>query len=72
VVGFGHAWVLLLIVLVNLVFWGGLVALAFWAISRLTRGGSSDSALSILNERFARGKIDQQEYEQRESALLRR
>jgi uncharacterized membrane protein len=31
-----------------------------------------DNALSILNERFARGEIDQQEYETRKAALLRR
>ncbi len=63
---FGH-WYLLLI---TLVFWGGLIALVIWAIRRL--GPSKDktaSALGILNERFARGEIDQQEYEKRKAAL---
>jgi putative membrane protein len=63
-----HAYVLLFMLL----FWGGLIALAVWAVLRLSRGRPPDSALSILNERFARGEIDQQEYEQRKAALLRR
>jgi putative membrane protein len=64
---FGH-WYALLIMLV---FWGGLIALVVWAVRRF---GSSDqaSALRILNERLARGEIDQQEYEQRKAALTRR
>jgi len=60
----GHIWILL----VNLVVWGGLIALVVWAILRLTRRGA-DNALGILKERFARGEIDQQEYEQRKKAL---
>jgi len=63
-----HAYVLLFMVL----FWGGLVALVIWAVLRLSRGRPPDSALGILNERFARGEIDQQEYEQRKTALQRR
>jgi putative membrane protein len=63
-----HAYVLLFMLL----FWGGLIALAIWAVLRLSRGRPPDSALIILNERFARGEIDQQEYEQRKAALLRR
>jgi putative membrane protein len=72
VVGFGHLWLLILFILFNLVFWAGLVALAIWGVSRLSQRGSPDSALRILNERFARGEIDQQEYDQRRAALLRR
>ncbi|TMF88531.1 MAG: SHOCT domain-containing protein [Chloroflexi bacterium] len=40
-------------------------------ISRIRPADSGDSALNILNERFARGEIDQQEYEQRKAALQR-
>jgi len=32
---------------------------------------SHDAALRILNERFARGEIDQEEFEQRRTALQR-
>jgi putative membrane protein len=65
----GHGYALLVI----LVFWGGLIALAIWAVRRFRRpSGTSGNALNILNDRFARGEIDQQEYEKRKAALLRR
>jgi uncharacterized membrane protein len=43
-----------------------------WAIRIAPQRIRPDNALSILNERFARGEIDQQEYETRKAALLRR
>ena len=70
--GFAHLWVLLLVVLFNLLFWGGLVVLVIWAVRRLGRGGPNDSAMTMLNERFAQGLIDQQEYETRKAALKNR
>ena len=63
---FGHVWILF----INLVIWGGLLALVIWAVRRFT-ASRPDNALSILKERFARGEIDQQEYEQRKAALGR-
>ena len=62
---FGHWYVLLLL----LAFWGGVIALIIWGIGRLSRPNQPDRALTILNERFARGEIDQQEYEKRKAAL---
>ena len=62
--------------------WFGLMHLAWWllliagavVLVRLLSGprqrGSDDRALDILRERYARGEIDQGEYEQR-SKLLR-
>jgi putative membrane protein len=70
--GFEHIWFIVVFGLLNLLFWGGLIALAIYAVTRLTRPKDSDSALSILNERFARGEIDQKEFEQRKSALTGR
>jgi putative membrane protein len=64
----GHWYVLLIVLL----FWGGLIALVIWAVRRISAPRTSDNALSILNERFARGEIDQQEYDTRKAALLRR
>ena len=65
---FGHVWALLLLV----AFWVAVIALIIWVVRRLgPKGDMSASALSILNERFARGEIDQQEYEQRKAAILR-
>jgi putative membrane protein len=59
-------WSLLLI--------AGLVALV-WAIIRLARSGGSatldrpGSARSILDERYARGEIDDEEYRRRRETL---
>lgn len=63
----GHWFVLIFMLL----FWGGLIALMIWAIRRFGQSSPSDSALRILHERFARGEIDQQEFEQRKAALRR-
>jgi putative membrane protein len=52
----------------------GLVALV-WVIVRLARGGGqspasgSGSARSILDERYARGEIDDEEYRKRRETL---
>lgn len=65
--GGGWLWMLL-----PLLFWGGLLAFAVWALTRIfpNRGGSDaasghgeDSAEEILQKRFARGEIDAEEYE---------
>ena len=61
--------------ILNLLVFGGLIVLAvwlvLWAIRIAPRKIRPDSALGILNERFASGEIDQQEYKQRKAALLR-
>ncbi|HXN02432.1 MAG TPA: SHOCT domain-containing protein [Candidatus Dormibacteraeota bacterium] len=62
----------LLALLIQLVFWGGLIVLVIWAVRRFSASRNSDNALSILNERFARGEIDQQEYDTRKATLTRR
>jgi putative membrane protein len=63
-------------VVFGLVFYGVLIVLAvwlvLWAIRIAPQRIRPDNALGILNERFARGEIDQQEYETRKAALLRR
>jgi putative membrane protein len=46
------------------------VWIVLWAIRIAPRRVRPDNALQILNERFARGEIDQQEYETRKAALL--
>jgi putative membrane protein len=50
----------------------GVVALVVWLIVRsthVTEGGRSSAAREILNERFARGEIDADEYHDRLSKL---
>lgn len=64
--GGGWLWML-----VPLLFWGGLLAFAAWALMRIfpNRGGDrgsgphEESAEEILRRRFARGEIDAEEYE---------
>lgn len=56
--------------LVPLLFWGGLVAVVVWAVLRVFPGrhggaASEGSAEEVLRQRFARGEIDAEEYEER-------
>jgi putative membrane protein len=74
----GTGWVGgLLMLLAMIVFWGGLVTLVILAIrhfSGASGGGTSggrSSARAILDERFARGDIDEQEYRTRRQVLDR-
>ncbi len=70
--GFGWGW-MLFGSLMMILFWGGLIALIVLAARGLTGGGSaattpppantSNSALRILKERYARGEITKEEYE---------
>lgn len=67
---------MLVMALTMLVFWGGLILLGVWAIRSFGRPAGSDrpeerslDAMTILEERFARGEIDQEEFEQRGAVL---
>lgn len=64
----GVAWFWMLGGLVWMViFWGAIIALVVWAVSRLTRREAtprSDSALEIARQRYARGEISREEFEQ--------
>jgi putative membrane protein len=62
---FGAAWMVF--------FWGAIIALAVWAISRLTtdrqQGGGQwrsegRTPLDIAKERYARGEITREQFEQ--------
>lgn len=49
------------------IFWGGLIALVVWGIIRITkRDGSTTkhTPLEIAKERYARGEINKEEFEQ--------
>ena len=72
--GWGHAifgWVMMLL------FWGGLILLIVLGVRWLGTGQSGQSApppstktaLDILRERFARGEIDKDEFEERKRLL---
>ncbi len=54
-------------------FWIALVVLVVWGISAVAGGGSASSrktALDILEERYARGEMDREEFEQKRRDLL--
>ena len=56
---FGGFWML--------IFWGGLIALIVWGITKLTRRGDSvpkHDPLEIAKERYAKGEISREEFEQ--------
>ena len=66
--GMGAMWLFWLFVLI------GAVALIAWLVSRTpiqTTAGRRSSAEEILKERYARGEIDKQEYQQRLTELRR-
>lgn len=56
--------ILMMILMVS--FWGGIIALIVWGILRLARGGerSRRGPLDIARDRYARGGISREEYEQ--------
>jgi putative membrane protein len=66
--------------LMMLIFWGGLVALVVFAVrggfgARSSHGDerrSAPDAQEILAERFARGEISEDEFEERRHVLERR
>jgi putative membrane protein len=73
--GYG-AWVGGLVVLGGLIVVVGVIVLAVWAVLMLTRDGrgqtrdpSRPTPNEILRERFARGEISEQEFEQARKVL---
>ena len=49
------------------VFWGGLIALIVWGIKKLTERDNSTpkrNPLNIAKERYAKGEISREEFEQ--------
>jgi putative membrane protein len=58
-----------LMMLIGLVFWGVIIALIVWAVTRIIRrgtstGGGKASPLDIARERYAKGEITKEQYEQ--------
>lgn len=72
-----YSWgYMLLCGLMMVLFWGGLIALVIWLLRSLGRRDAPDAdlrrqpnALDLLQERYARGEIDKQEYEERKRDL---
>jgi putative membrane protein len=62
---FGLAWLL-----VALLFWGGILLLAWWGIRSFSRAQQErDSALAVLRRRFAGGEISREDYDRTRKVL---
>lgn len=69
--GFGGMWL-------GWLFWIVLIVVAVWAVKAVidsqrqgpTSQARSGEALEILKQRFARGEIDEEEYQRRKAQLL--
>ncbi len=60
-------WWMVLGGIMMVLFWGGLILLVIWGIKKLTeRPGTVDkhTPLDIVKERYARGEISQEQFEQ--------
>jgi putative membrane protein len=67
----GMGWWMVFGGILMLAFWGGVIALVVWGIRNLTgRGGSESNTtetrnpLDIAKERYARGEISKDEFDQ--------
>lgn len=66
--GYGWGWFMMIGIVVLTVL--GIVALInYLQLSTKNVGRSNNNALSILNERYARGEITEEEYNQKRSQL---
>ena len=56
-----------------IIFWGGLITLVIWAITRFTRRSDTtqqNTPLDIAKERYAKGEITKEQFEQIKKDLL--
>lgn len=63
----GMGWTMIFGGLWMVVFWGGLIALIIWGVTKLTqRNGSTTrrDSLDIARERYAKGELSQEEFQQ--------
>lgn len=72
--GFGGGWMMGIPMLVSALLFVVLVVAGIWLLVRVIDGSfgrstSGSSARAILEERFARGEIDRDEFEERRRAL---
>lgn len=51
------------------VFWASLLAFGVWTVNRLGRRSRGGNARRILEERYARGEIDEEEFRARSETL---
>jgi len=67
--GYYDGWSWLWMVLVMVLFWGGIGTLAVFVLRSFTGSKNSDQAMDVLRRRFASGEITQDEFEKTRKAL---
>ena len=66
-VPFNMGWFMSIGIIFTILFWGAIIALIVWGIKKVSRGSSSaakHSPLDLAKERYARGDISREEFEQ--------
>jgi putative membrane protein len=67
--GSGGGWSWLWMTLMMLVFWGGVIAVAVWAIRSGLGSRRENDALDVLRHRLAAGEISQEDFEKTKHIL---
>ena len=62
----GMGWWMALGGLWMIIFWGGIIALIVWGVTRLTRHGCTqhENPVDVARERYAKGEITKEQFEQ--------
>jgi len=63
----GWGWGMVFGAIWMIIFWGSVIALIIWGVSRWTKRGDSGgkpTPLEIARERYARGEITREQFEQ--------
>jgi putative membrane protein len=70
--GHSSGWGLgLVMVAFMVIFWGTIIALVIWGIKKLTKhsSGTKSNAFDIVRERYARGEITKEQFEELKKEL---
>lgn len=67
--GYFDGWSWLWMAAMMVLFWGGIFALAVYAIRAFTGSRGGDQAMDVLRRRFASGEITREEFETTRKAL---
>jgi putative membrane protein len=65
----GGGWNWLWMTLMMLIFWGGVIALAVWAIRSGLGSRRESDAMNVLRHRLAAGEISQEDFEKTKRIL---
>ncbi len=67
--GSGGGWNWLWMTVMMLIFWGGVIAVAVWAIRSGLGSRRENDALDVLRRRLAAGEISQEDFEKTKRIL---